>query len=68
MQKINFSLIIFLFLSSVITYFLTSNLIIPSEDALISFNHAKNLGSRGIFTYGNSLVPIEGSVDLLWIL
>ena len=67
-QKINFSLIIFLFLSSVIIYFLTSNLIIPSEDALINFNHAKNLGSRGIFTYGNSSVPIEGSVDLLWIL
>ncbi len=49
-------------------------LILPSdycrlhEDALMLFEYARNLATRGIITFGNATVPIEGATDFLWML
>ena len=48
-------------------YALNLNILIPHEDAAITLDIAKNLSERNIFTYGNSNIPIEGSVDFLWV-
>ena len=49
-------------------YALNLNILIPHEDAAITLDIAKNLSERNIFTYGNSNIPIEGSVDFLWVI
>ncbi|NOT83023.1 MAG: hypothetical protein HOP01_09965, partial [Gallionella sp.] len=41
---------------------------IPSEDAVILFEYAKNLATKGVITYGGADTPIEGATDFLWML
>lgn len=41
---------------------------IPSEDAVILFEYAKNFATKGIITYGGADIPIEGATDFLWML
>jgi hypothetical protein len=49
-------------------------LVLPSdycrlhEDALMLFEYARNLATRGTITFGNSETPIEGATDFLWML
>lgn len=40
---------------------------IPAEDAVILYEYSRNLSQAGLITYGNSLTPIEGATDFLWM-
>jgi hypothetical protein len=40
---------------------------IPAEDAVILYDYAKNLASRGVITYSVHAMPIEGATDFLWM-
>ena len=40
---------------------------IPSEDAVILYEYAKNLANHGMITYGGAESPIEGATDFLWM-
>jgi len=40
----------------------------PAEDAVILYEYAKNLASRGIITYGSgNTLPVEGATDFLYM-
>ena len=41
--------------------------VVPSEDAVILYEYAKNLAQTGLITYGGASVPIEGATDFLWM-
>lgn len=42
---------------------------VPSEDAVILYEYAKNLATRGIITYGaGGNTPIEGATDFLYMI
>ena len=64
----NPNIIIILGITILLLCILSLKLFIPHEDAAITLDIAKNLSERNIFTYGNSNIPIEGSVDFLWVL
>lgn len=49
-------------------FFLSYEKVSPFEDAVILYDYAKNLATRGIITYGSgSSVPVEGATDFLYM-
>jgi hypothetical protein len=41
---------------------------IPAEDAVILYDYARSLSTKGVISYGGSVAPIEGATDFLWML
>ncbi|SAK49616.1 hypothetical protein AWB76_01354 [Caballeronia temeraria] len=41
---------------------------VPTEDAVILFEYARNLAQTGVISYGHSGIPVEGATDFLWML
>ena len=41
--------------------------VVPSEDAVILYEYAKNFAQSGLITYGGASHPIEGATDFLWM-
>ena len=51
-----------------IGFFSAYKLTMPDEDAVILFEYAKNLATRGVITYGaQSVAPVEGATDFLYM-
>ncbi len=46
----------------------THGVVRPAEDAVVLFDYARNLATRGLVTYGGADLPIEGATDFLWML
>ncbi|SAL00452.1 hypothetical protein AWB77_06143 [Caballeronia fortuita] len=40
---------------------------VPTEDAVILFEYARNLARTGVISYGHSGIPVEGATDFLWM-
>lgn len=51
-----------------VIFYLAYQFCYPSEDALILYVYAKNLANKGMITYSNALIPIEGASDFLSML
>lgn len=47
-------------------YFSTTQLVIPTDDAFISFVYSKNLVEHGQFVYNINQDPVEGYTNFLW--
>lgn len=66
--KSSFPVWLFIFAAFSVLAGVSYQRVVPAEDAVILYEYARNLARRGIITYGNAAVPIEGATDFLWML